>query len=648
MFRPTSRLAATLASTLLALPLCTASVQAGGTMTVTNLTGYDLVKIDPSGIDLYELVSEVNPSAPFAPMSFEECLANASGSLKSCLDGNATLFGLTPQGLFTNLRLQGVMSVAKPAALDSSLAQQSRDLFFTIAGTAIWDPYEFRVKASFTETLPGNAPVKAQLYKVNANGTTTLMQTYSVGEFDTLISLVDGNYRLSLSATASLVYGGSPTSGFLDYTVTVTPGDTTCGGPGAGDCLAARGVPNCDDLACCQTLCTTLDPSCCQIAWDASCVALAAENCLLGGPASGERIDPMSGRRYVLYGLAPRDFAFAALLQDGWTPGLVKDDRLHRWLQRSLAVPSSPFGGLVRIGLSDDASEGTFLWHDGEPLSYAAWTPGEPNDFKGSEDCVELRFNGGWYDSACSTNSPTLAEYLPPTCGTGGDPFEVHGPGCDDPVICSLVCQQDPACCTVAWDADCVWTALDLGDPVIEAGPFINPANRHRYWILGPSHVVLARRAAAALGGTLAIPNAQAEQDWMVNELPRFSNAYYIGINDELFEGSFRTELGLGLPFTQWANGEPNDYLASEDAVVMDFLHFDGKWNDLDGRTRQWSIVEANCLGDFNDDGAVTGADLSQLLGAWGTAGGDLTGDFQTDGADLSVLLGAWGDCPTG
>ena len=54
-----------------------------------------------------------------------------------------------------------------------------------------------------------------------------------------------------------------------------------------------------------------------------------------------------------------------------------------------------------------------------------------------------------------------------------------------------------------------------------------------------------------------------------------------------------------------------------------------------------------DCVGDFDDNGKVDGADLSALLGAWGTANAsiDLTGDGNVDGADLSVLLGAWGDC---
>lgn len=46
---------------------------------------------------------------------------------------------------------------------------------------------------------------------------------------------------------------------------------------------------------------------------------------------------------------------------------------------------------------------------------------------------------------------------------------------------------------------------------------------------------------------------------------------------------------------------------------------------------------------DLNHDGAVDGADLGILLGAWGTAGpGDLDGNGSVDGADLGMLLAAW------
>jgi hypothetical protein len=60
------------------------------------------------------------------------------------------------------------------------------------------------------------------------------------------------------------------------------------------------------------------------------------------------------------------------------------------------------------------------------------------------------------------------------------------------------------------------------------------------------------------------------------------------------------------------------------------------------GATVSW-LVDANVLGDLNNDGLVNGADLGTLLGAWGTPGpGDLNGDGIVNGADLGVLLGAW------
>jgi hypothetical protein len=57
------------------------------------------------------------------------------------------------------------------------------------------------------------------------------------------------------------------------------------------------------------------------------------------------------------------------------------------------------------------------------------------------------------------------------------------------------------------------------------------------------------------------------------------------------------------------------------------------------------------CLGDFNTDGEVDGADLAVLLGAWGACSPkgacevDLNQDGEVDGADLAILLGNWGPC---
>jgi lectin-like protein len=57
------------------------------------------------------------------------------------------------------------------------------------------------------------------------------------------------------------------------------------------------------------------------------------------------------------------------------------------------------------FGLSDQVTEGAFLWTDGAALIYADWYPGEPNDGGGAypEDCgvINGARGGAWDDRPC-------------------------------------------------------------------------------------------------------------------------------------------------------------------------------------------------------------------------------------------------------
>lgn len=57
---------------------------------------------------------------------------------------------------------------------------------------------------------------------------------------------------------------------------------------------------------------------------------------------------------------------------------------------------------------------------------------------------------------------------------------------------------------------------------------------------------------------------------------------------------------------------------------------------------------ECGCVADLNASGTVDGADLAQLLAAWGacaSCAADLTGDGQVLADDLAVMLSSWGAC---
>ncbi len=68
------------------------------------------------------------------------------------------------------------------------------------------------------------------------------------------------------------------------------------------------------------------------------------------------------------------------------------------------------------IGLSDAQNEGNFQWVNGDPLNYTNWYTGQPNNFNGNQDYVELMPDGQWNDQY----NDMMLEYIMevPSCTT--------------------------------------------------------------------------------------------------------------------------------------------------------------------------------------------------------------------------------------
>jgi len=67
--------------------------------------------------------------------------------------------------------------------------------------------------------------------------------------------------------------------------------------------------------------------------------------------------------------------------------------------------------GRVWLGLTDAASEGTFVNVDGTPVDYTNWDAGEPNDAGGGEDYVVMYSgNGRWVDVIDDFNPPGIGD----------------------------------------------------------------------------------------------------------------------------------------------------------------------------------------------------------------------------------------------
>ena len=146
--------------------------------------------------------------------------------------------------------------------------------------------------------------------------------------------------------------------------------------------------------------------------------------------------------------------------------------------------------------------------------------------------------------------------------------------------------------------------------PEILAGPIINPANGHSYYLLTQDSWPNSENRAVALGGHLVTINNQAEQDWIYSTFADTDRSLWIGLNDAISEGNFQWVSGQPLDYTHWAQNAPDNYGGLDEDFVQTFpsknLWNTGFWNDLPlGPERCWGVVEVESEPEFLRDGLV-------------------------------------------
>ena len=62
---------------------------------------------------------------------------------------------------------------------------------------------------------------------------------------------------------------------------------------------------------------------------------------------------------------------------------------------------------------SIDNTDYGFYWIDGSEWNYTKWGNGEPNDWSGIEDCVEIAWNDEWNDAKCTDLRRPLCRTTP-------------------------------------------------------------------------------------------------------------------------------------------------------------------------------------------------------------------------------------------
>ncbi|XP_032090962.1 macrophage mannose receptor 1-like [Thamnophis elegans] len=176
-----------------------------------------------------------------------------------------------------------------------------------------------------------------------------------------------------------------------------------------------------------------------------------------------------------------------------------------------------------------------FGWMDGTPVTYEAWSPGEPNFANDDENCVVMYSDSGvWNDLNCGVETTFICERHNSSVRTTAAPTL--------PAI--------PKGCSEGW----LW----FNDKCFQVFGFVEEEKKN--WSAARDH-------CRNLGGNLASIPSKAVQAFLTVQLKSASGNIWTGFTDKNWGGHFMWTDGSGVYFTNWAKGSPRSH--DGDCVFM-------------------------------------------------------------------------------
>ena len=99
-----------------------------------------------------------------------------------------------------------------------------------------------------------------------------------------------------------------------------------------------------------------------------------------------------------------------------------------------------------------------------------------------------------------------------------------------------------------------------------------------------------AQAEARSRGGNLVTINNAAEEQWLKQTFGE-GESFWIGLSDRASEGQFTWASGEAVGYTNWEEGEPNNYGGNEDYATMNFS-WRKRWNDDNGDKSYRGVIE--------------------------------------------------------
>ena len=211
--------------------------------------------------------------------------------------------------------------------------------------------------------------------------------------------------------------------------------------------------------------------------------------------------------------------------------------------------------GAIWIGATDFNREGNWYWVTGEPLSYNAWYPGEPNNTGSAENYGMMYIDAGTLGDSSTVGTirkwnDTKLSFVPNVSYTVG-----------------FVCEYDN------------------GD--VNADSYTPVATET---IDGITYSIFdycvdwqtAEEICEAKGGQLVKIDSAEENNTVVQLMEKGSKSeYWINATDRFGEGTWTDSEGNALSYFNWVDGNPdNDFNAEQFVMISKGT---GKWGDLKG-----------------------------------------------------------------
>jgi hypothetical protein len=305
-------------------------------------------------------------------------------------------------------------------------------------------------------------------------------------------------------------------------------------------------------------------------------------------------INPANGHLYVLFNASSWEGANARARAMGGALVTIDGPAENEFVRANLADVIS---NDIWIGLSDVGAEGAFAWSDGSSSAFRNFASGEPNNFGGNENYVEMNATTGQWNDV-----PNIQLARPN-----------HG-------VAEIVLPHA------------------LGAPVR------GPNGCGTYVLLSQSGFYPALFAAERLGGKLVSITSAQENEFIraTFAAPGGGRRLWLGATDRDDDGNYIWVNGDPFAYTNYLAGEPNNLGGNEDYLEM-FDPATGVWNDMStldpSAATHFAVIEMDCACDWNASGEVNSQDFFDFLTAFFAGNANFNCDAVTNSQDFFDFL---------